>query len=76
MSPPGEVVDGVTDLLAVFEGDDRITLVDAHEMWMGLPGDSVSASVDLSEFNTALSQENLYLVSSPARMIGIKYGSQ
>jgi len=54
----GEVTDGVTDLLAVLEGDNRITLVDAHEMWMGLPEDSVGASVDLSELDTALSKGN------------------
>ena len=54
----GEVADGVTDLLAVLEGDDRITLVDAYEMWMGLPEDSVGASVDLSKFDTSLSKGN------------------
>ena len=54
----GEVADGVTDLLALLEGDNRITLVDAHEMRMGLPKDSVGASVDLSELDTALCKGN------------------
>lgn len=43
----------------ILENDDGVSLVDAHEMWMGLPGESVSVPVDVSEVNTALSQDNL-----------------
>lgn len=58
----------------IFENDDGVGLVDAHEMWMGVPEEGVGVPVDASELNTALSQEDLYLVSPPARMMGIKYG--
>ena len=60
----------------ILENDDGVGLVDAHGMWTGLPEESVNMPVDASEVNTALSQDNLCLVSPPARMIGIKYGIQ
>ena len=60
----------------ILENDDGVGMVDAHEMWMGVPEEGVGVPVDASELNTALSQEDLYLVSPPARMMGINYGIQ